>query len=319
MLRRLGRYLRALLAFGVVSIWLAVIALWIRSYWRSDEASLESHQRLPNADPFHERELTRDWLVYSGKGGVCLALRSREMVRAYFPPPSGPRWRSSPSPSYPAPWTQSVTRVAVFTRPFAPVPSSSVAEPVREPAFDTLGGATFSLSGLPATQPGSFATARSPLTLSTVPPAPPSSTGVGDSVGEGTVTFGSASVSVGGNGGPVRFGTRVTGIGRVISPALAPPATWPPPGFRFFAYRAGQTTDTLGEARVIVFPFWVPTIVGGLPMLVVLRVESNARRRRWRARSGMCVQGGYDLRATPDRCPECGAVPAAGAQSARVG
>ena len=63
-----------------------------------------------------------------------------------------------------------------------------------------------------------------------------------------------------------------------------------------------------GEPRFsVVFPIWLAVAVTAvLPAWV-----TPGRIRRWRRRArGACLSCGYDLRATPERCPECGAVPA---------
>jgi hypothetical protein len=65
------------------------------------------------------------------------------------------------------------------------------------------------------------------------------------------------------------------------------------------------------------FPYWFPAVASGaaawpwLGPFVVRRLHRRRRRRRQQA--GLCGQCGYDLRATPERCPECGAVPASSA------
>ena len=46
------------------------------------------------------------------------------------------------------------------------------------------------------------------------------------------------------------------------------------------------------------------TLTGILPAIAVSMVVWKS----WRRKSGHCVECGHDLRATPDRCPECGAV-----------
>jgi hypothetical protein len=65
----------------------------------------------------------------------------------------------------------------------------------------------------------------------------------------------------------------------------------------------GQTAgDVITSVRV---RWWVVVIVNALPLLFAFVLV----RRMWRGNrfaGGQCPICGYDLRASPDRCPECG-------------
>lgn len=88
-----------------------------------------------------------------------------------------------------------------------------------------------------------------------------------------------------------------------------PYAAWTRWGFHW--------SDSLGATRehglpmgdrciVVSVPYYAVTLLFAL--LPAASVIAPARRRLRRLRSpSTCVHCGYDLRATPDRCPECGA------------
>jgi hypothetical protein len=53
-------------------------------------------------------------------------------------------------------------------------------------------------------------------------------------------------------------------------------------------------------------PYWIIVSVFALPPTLWL---FRLRRHRLLMKRGICRTCGYDLRATPDRCPECGTIP----------
>jgi len=74
----------------------------------------------------------------------------------------------------------------------------------------------------------------------------------------------------------------------------------------FFSYPSGLFTSfSDSNERVWTIPAWLPVIGLTMPPLFALWRVLRKRRRR---REGHCPHCNYDLRATPDRCPECGTV-----------
>lgn len=55
-------------------------------------------------------------------------------------------------------------------------------------------------------------------------------------------------------------------------------------------------------------PLWLPLLISSTPLLWQLVLMTRRRRAAKRQSAGLCVECGYDLRASGDRCPECGHV-----------
>jgi hypothetical protein len=99
------------------------------------------------------------------------------------------------------------------------------------------------------------------------------------------------------------------------------PPDWEFGGFRRLSVSVADTgargpiiADRLTVSE-LTFPAWSAAAVFVILPAARLAAWALARRqaaRRSRAAAhGRCFDCGYDLRATPGRCPECGAVPAA--------
>ena len=70
---------------------------------------------------------------------------------------------------------------------------------------------------------------------------------------------------------------------------------------RVLGFGGGRTPS---GGRFVSVPFWFIAVMFALPAVVMVRGEW----RRRKVRPGLCPGCGYDVRATPERCPECGRV-----------
>lgn len=73
----------------------------------------------------------------------------------------------------------------------------------------------------------------------------------------------------------------------------------------FAGFGYARVEDEYAHRRVMIVPFWfVLLVLAAPPVLLIVHVRRIHRRHR--LAHNLCVRCAYDLRASPDRCPECG-------------
>ena len=78
--------------------------------------------------------------------------------------------------------------------------------------------------------------------------------------------------------------------------------------FQFLGVKFGGRWGNQSMLWNLEIPFALPAVLFTLPILLrgyLWRIDRNRRRRQ---DQGRCKTCGYDLRATPGRCPECGTI-----------
>ncbi len=123
------------------------------------------------------------------------------------------------------------------------------------------------------------------------------------------LTRGALAVRWGSNTRPGMSLAGYTGMKTVWLPnqtsSIAKAAPVPPPPPRGAPTApGGPLAATVLLARTFLFPLWVPLLVFGCATWRLRFAPANLLRRR--KKLGLCLRCGYDLRASRERCPECG-------------
>ena len=102
---------------------------------------------------------------------------------------------------------------------------------------------------------------------------------------------------------------------RVNAPDYPFTATSPPTpaerlGFQSYkgAVRFGGLDRPPMPFRNVVVPYWAVSVAAAAPSVAIMALTARRRRRERRLSGGLCPSCGYDLRASPNQCPECGSL-----------
>ena len=74
-------------------------------------------------------------------------------------------------------------------------------------------------------------------------------------------------------------------------------------------FTVGSGASGAGAKFVFAIPLWFVGVAFGSPLMLLWLLRRRAKRRPG---TNLCENCGYDLRATPERCPECGTEVATG-------
>jgi hypothetical protein len=81
-------------------------------------------------------------------------------------------------------------------------------------------------------------------------------------------------------------------------------------GFAFYSYTR-NIDGYVSTLSGLMVPFWFFGIISFISATFFISPVVRNILRRCRMQQNKCFNCGYDLRATPDQCPECGAIPPA--------
>ena len=87
-------------------------------------------------------------------------------------------------------------------------------------------------------------------------------------------------------------------------PAPPTPGGWPR-GTSSPDIAGFMTFDVTGQ-QWLRMPYWFVLVLTAVPWIRLAITRGRSRHVARRVAAGLCTRCGYDLRATPGRCPECG-------------